>query len=169
MNILEKLFGRTAVPLTADTPDGAYIEVSGIARALEGVETIVPPVSGVVCVVARIRYVIPVTGSPNKHAAPTRIERFHNRPFELETDDLDVIVDSEFLEIDVVERREAATSEEASVPVGARITVRGTLRRDVDRPDSDAMFRETQFVYTITGSEESPVEITASVSDDDGG
>lgn len=168
MRIFRKLFGRRAVPLTAETPDGTYVEVTGVARALPDQETVVPPISEKVCVVARIRYVIPVTGpDANTRQKPTTIERFHNRPFELETKDLDVIVDSEFLQIDVVER-EAATVEEESIPIGARIAVRGTLRRDVDRPDGDVMFRETQYRYTLTGSEEEPVEITASVSDDDG-
>lgn len=169
MKFLKKLFGRReAMPLTAETPDGAYVEVTGTAWALEGEDTIVPPVSNVVCVVARVRYEIPVTGTQTRHK-PTKIERIHYRPFELEVDGLDVRVESEFLEIDVVERREGTTTEEESVPDGARITVRGTLRRDVDRPDGDASFRETQFIYTITGSEDAPVEITASVSDDDGG
>lgn len=168
MKIFKRLL-RRAAPLTADTPDGTYVEISGIARALDGEETIVPPVSGIVCVVARIRYAIPVTGAgANNRTPPTKIERFHNRPFELETDGLDVIIDSPFLDLDVVERREAMSIEE-SVPEGARITVRGMVQRDVDRPDSDASFRETQFLFRITGTEDMPVEITASVSDDERG
>lgn len=163
MKIFRKLFGRRATPLTADSPDETYVEVVGIARALEGEETIVPPVSGVVCVVARVRYEIPMTGSQN---AVTKIERFHNRPFALETDGLDVVVESPFLELDVV-RRKGVGAEEESVPEGARIRVRGIVMREIARPEGDTAFRETQYSYRISGTEDIPVEITASVSDDD--
>lgn len=159
MNVWRRLARPRVVPLTADTPDGAYVELTGITHALPNVETIVPPICGQECVVARVRFDLQGQG---RGTQKTQFERFHNRPFVVESGPLRVIVDSAHIELHVVTRTEASTTE-LCVPTGARVTVRGTLMRDgATRPDEVVGFRDSPPVFTLVGSQDRPVIISRS-------
>lgn len=148
-----------AIPFTADTPDGAYVELTGITRALPDEDTLVPPLCGELCVVARIKFNL--TRSPDgRRTLATNFERFHNRPFVVENGALRLIVDSAHLRLDVVTHSEGQTTEYC-VPEGASVNVRGTVMRDgVTWPSQASGFRDAPAVHKLVGSKRRPVIIT---------
>jgi hypothetical protein len=90
--------------------------------------------------------------SPNDRRTSTKIERIHNRPFLIEADDVEVIVDASHLALKI-EKLVEGTTEERSVPVGARIAVTGIVMKDgAAPPDAESSFRETKPLLKLVGN-----------------
>jgi hypothetical protein len=159
MSLWDWIVGATlrAVPLTNDTPEGATARICGVARPFPGDEPFVPPVRSVPCVVAHIQFAL--LRSPNDRRTATKIERIHNRPFVIVAADVEVIVDASHLSLKI-EKLVEGTTEERSVPVGARVAVTGIVMRDgAVRPDSDVSFREAKPLLKLVGNRRHPVTI----------
>jgi hypothetical protein len=151
------IWRRKLPRLREDTPDGTRVELIGVARRLEDDAPFVPPMRGVPCVVAHIKYAIPPPN--NTRGAPTKFERLHNRPFLVGGDDVDAIVDAAQLDLRFAWLT-SMTMSERSVAVGARVRVIGTVMRDAGRPDIDVSFREAGLVIKIVGSKRRPVIVS---------
>lgn len=159
MRLWDRVFGakRHAVPLTDGTPEGATVRICGVVRLLPGDEPFVPPVRSVPCVVAHIHFAL--LRQQNDRRTATNIERIHNRPFVIADDAVEAIVDASHLTLKI-EKLTEGTTEERSVPVGARVAVTGIVMRDgAIRPDSDLSFREAKPLLRIVGNKRHPVVI----------
>lgn len=150
--------------LAADSPEGTIVQASGIARTTDANDPFVPSLAAVPCVVAWTKLFTPAVPA-GRNAATIVIERLLIRPFVLETDDMDLIVDTSHVKLLFPIRMEGR-AHEISIAVGSAITVIGTVLRDgVDRPTDDLAFRDTQAACKLVGNKRHPVVITASVSD----
>jgi hypothetical protein len=147
-------------PLRLSSPEGARVYVTGIARTLDGEDPFVAPVLGMKAVVALMKYSMK---SPGPHRSgnpqPLTFERWHLRPFAVETPLGDVIVDSSHVRLLVPSYAEGGI-EEAAVAHGERITAIGSVLRDgIEVASGEQSFREAKISYRLVGNKTHPVVI----------
>lgn len=151
------MFAPKPVALRADTPDGVRVFLDGRTRAMPDSERFVAPLSNTLCVVGHIAYTIP--DAANQRAQPIKFERIHNRPFIVEGEDVEAVVDAAHLVLRVPKRRTMTVTEQ-SIPVGAYVRVSGTVMRDGGAlPETDVSFREGASVLRLVGSRRDPVTV----------
>ena len=150
---------RSTPLLTPLSHEGALVQTVGRARILGNDPPIVPPLSGVPCVVAWTK--IQTGASNNRNNPLLNLERTLIRPFTLDTGKLTVVVDAGFVDLLLPIHAEGRT-EEIAVRDGQIVTVIGTVLRDgAERPDGDRAFRESTPTIKLVGSRRRPVVITA--------
>jgi hypothetical protein len=150
---------RGVAPLQADTPEGARVFVMGIARNLDTEDPFVAPVLGMTAVVAWMKYEIPQPRPNPTNQPPTRFERWHLRPFGVETPQGDVIVDASHVRLIVPTYSEGGV-EELAVADGHPIAVIGSVLRDgIEIGGGEQSFRDAKVACKLVGNKRHPVVI----------
>jgi hypothetical protein len=149
-------------PLRESSAEGTRVHVTGFARTLDGEDPFVAPVLGMKAVVAVMKYVTKSPGShPNGNPPPLKFERWHLRPFAVETTNGDVIVDSSHVRLLVPSYAEGGV-EETSIAHGELITVVGSVLRDgIEIASGEQSFRAAKISCRLVGNKTHPVVILA--------
>jgi hypothetical protein len=141
---------RGVPPFTTSTADGTLVHLTGVISAIG--DTIIAPLADAPSVVVWTKL-----RPASKQGVG--LETIRVRPFRVTKGALHVQIDTENIQL-LRPIRERGTMQEATVVVGERLTVIGSVLHDgVEPPDEETSFREAQPACKLVGSRGRPVVI----------
>ncbi len=156
---LRKRRALRGVPLlTADSGEGDRVRADGVAHSIESGDPFIAPVLDKPCAIGWMKY----WTNPSPHGRKKReviFERWHIRPFNLQTVNGDVIVDASHVQLLVPTFVEGGI-EERAVADGHTIAVVGTMLRDgIELAGGEQSFRTARPLCKLVGNKAHPVLI----------